>query len=61
MSAFSRFFAIATVIALGLAFSLKVSADHTPSHKNVAPGNTGEGAQGCNLEADHPNPIKCPS
>ena len=58
MNAFSRFFAIATVIALGLAFSLEVSAHHMPNHQNVAPGNTGELTQGCNLDAPVQERIK---
>ncbi len=59
MSAFSRFLAVAAVIALGLAFSPEASADHKTSHKNVAPGQTSEPIPGCMASPEDSKPKKC--
>ena len=59
MTAFSRFFAIATVIAFGLAFSPEVSATHKDKHENVTPGHTGEAPNGCLVSPVVNTPKKC--
>ncbi len=59
MKMFSRFLAVATVIALGLAFSPEASANHMPNHDNVAPGQTVGVPHGCFTSPATPRPKKC--
>ena len=59
MSAFYRLLAIATVIALGLAFSPGVSAHHKDDHRDLPPGLTGEPPPGCNASPEVSTPKKC--
>ncbi len=58
MKIFSRFLAVATVIALGLAFSPEVSATHKIGHENVSPG-LGPLPPGCNTSSEVRPPKKC--
>ena len=59
MNALPKFLAIATVIALGLAFSPEVSAAHKDKHENVTPGHTGEAPNGCLASPVVNTPNKC--